>query len=390
MTRSWSDNDGVTALSRAADSLAALAEAIPARGQVAPSIDTSAAELPIQNLPAHVRFARIWEQRRASVLASAESRRCPLCGAAESRTWFLTQDGYRYDICDQCRMIYIPEVVPMAAWDRYFADIPDAREHLRSQMAATITVDALDAHRVRFSRYFELIERHGAALRGARLLDIGTYTGGALKIAAERSLEPEGVEGLEEAVQFCRAHRPELRVTLGHAEALPEPVRRQGFDLVTMWETLEHTFDPMRALAGAWQALKAGGLLGLTVPNGRNVQCSVLRDYCFFAYGGYQGIGHVNLFTPETLADVLDRSGFDLVYLETEFSTDWRQMAYYLQLRFERIYCYRNLVRHGEFTRNPEPSLGVILNWLSPALTRIENALQAGPIAFALARKRPR
>jgi hypothetical protein len=44
-------------------------------------------------------------------------------------------------------------------------------------------------------------------------------------------------------------------------------------------------------------------------------------------------------------------------------------------------------VRQGEFTENPEPELAVVLNWLSPALTRIENALLAGPIMLALARR---
>lgn len=390
MSGSWSDNEGVTALRRTADSLAGLADAIPARRQIARSSDGAAAELPIQNLPAHVTFARLWNERSAAFLAQRQTRPCPLCRGSQRTTWFLTQDGYRYDICDRCGMIHIPEVVPMQVWDRYFADLPDAREYLRLQMDATITVDALSAHRARFGRYFDLIERHGAPLRGARLLDIGTYTGGALKIAGERGMDPHGVEGLEEAVQFCRDHRPELRVVLGHAEALPDAVADAEFDLVTMWETLEHTLDPMQALRGAWRALVPGGMIGLTVPNGRNVQCTILRDYCYYAYGGYQGIGHVNLFTPDTLRDALDRSGFDLIHLETEFSTDWRQVAYYLQLRFERIYCYRNLAERGEFTQSPEPELGVFLNWLSPALTRLENALLAGPIAFALAKKRIR
>jgi hypothetical protein len=146
----------------------------------------------------------------------------------------------------------------------------------------------------------------------------------------------------------------------------------------------------MDALRHAHDALAPGGALALTVPNAWNIQFSVLRDYCFYAYGGYQGVGHLNLFTPDTLRQALDESGFDLVHLETEFSTDWRQLAYYLQHRFDRIYCYSNLVREGEFRRSPEPELAVLLNWLSPALSRIENALRAGPIAFALATRRDR
>lgn len=391
MSGVWSDNAGVSALSRVAEGLVGLADAIPDRREIPPSLETSIAELPIQDLPAHVRFARLWSERSAQFLARRQTRPCPLCGHDDRTTWFQTQDGYRYDVCERCGMVHIPEVLPLGVWDEYFAQLPDARQHLRTQMDGTISAAALDANRVRFGRYFSLIhERGGATLDGARLLDVGTYTGGALKIAGELGIVPHGVEGLMEAVQFCSEHRPELAVAPGHAEELPPDVFGGRFDVVTMWETLEHTFDPLRALDRAWHALAPGGLLALTVPNARNVQCSILRDYCFYAYGGYQGVGHVNLFTPDTLTRALDRSGFDLVHLETEFGTDWRQIVYYLQQRFDRIYCFRNLVRRGEFTQSPEPELSVLLNWLSPALTRIENALLAGPITFAIAKRRER
>ena len=390
MSRSWSDNEGVSALNRAADGLTALASAAATRGDIPHEAVAAPADLPIQDLPAHIRFARIWAERNAAFLARRQSRPCPLCRGGERTTWFPTQDGYRYDICEPCGMIYIPEVVPLPVWDQYFAELPDARGHLRAQMEGTITAVAVEANRTRFGRYFSLIRDRGVTLAGARLLDIGSYTGGSLRIAAEFGLDAHGVEGLEEAVQFCHARRPELRVALGHAEDLESNAFGGRFDLITMWETLEHTLDPLRALRRAWAALAPDGVLAISVPNARNVQCSILRDYCFYAYGGYQGIGHVNLFTPDTLRRALGETGFDLLHIETEFGTDWRQVAYYLQHRFDRIYCYRNLVRHGAFTESPERELAVVLNWLSPALTHVENALLAGPIAVALARRRGR
>jgi SAM-dependent methyltransferase len=390
MSPAWSDNDGVSVLKQLADSLSALAGAIPARRGIQPEADRARADLPIQDLPAHIRFARIWGERSAEVLARRHARACPLCASHERTTWFPTQDGYRYDVCEQCGMIYIPEVVPLAVWDQYFATLPEARQYLRSQMEGTITPEAVALNRVRFGRYFELIGDRGVTLAGARLLDIGTSTGGSLTVATELGLDVQGIEGLDAAVEFCHARRPELRIALGHAEELLPTAFGGHFDLITMWETLEHTIDPLRALQRAREALAPHGMLAVTVPNARNIQCSMLREFCFYAYGGYQGIGHVNLFTPATLRRALDETGFDLVYMETEFGTDWRQVAYYLQHRFERIYCFRNLVRRGEFMHAPEPDLAVVLNWLSPSLTMIENALLAGPIAVALARRRER
>jgi 2-polyprenyl-3-methyl-5-hydroxy-6-metoxy-1,4-benzoquinol methylase len=388
MNRSWSDNEGVAALRGAADSLSALATAGVERRDLGEAPGTGGAELPIQDLPAHIHFARFWDERRETYLARRVHRACPLCNEDTPVHWFATQDGYEYAICDRCTMVYIPDVVPLDVWDAYFRELPDAGVRLRSQLEGTITATALDANRTRFGKYFGILRERGVTLGGARLLDVGTSTGGALKVAAEFGMRAFGVEGLVEAVEFCRARRPELQVALGHAEAFDASIFGGRFDIVTMWETLEHTVHPLRALAGAREALTPGGIVMVSLPNARNIQFSMLREYCFFAYGGYEGIGHVNLFTPDTLRRAFDTAGFELLHVETEFGTDWRQIAYYLQHRFDRIYCYRNLVRHSDFARNPEADLAVVLNWLSPAMTQLENALLGGPITIALAARR--
>ena len=152
MRSAWSDNDGVSVLERLAGSLSALAGAIPSRRDTQAEAGAARADLPIQDLPAHIRFARIWAERGAAFLARRESRPCPLCGADGRMTWFPTQDGYRYDICEACGMVYIADVVPLPVWDQYFAELPDARAHLRAQMEGTITPPAVDANRARFGR----------------------------------------------------------------------------------------------------------------------------------------------------------------------------------------------------------------------------------------------
>src|SRR5206468_279811 len=190
-------------------------------------------------------------------------RDCPVCGAPPAATWFETQDGYRYVICAACQMVFIPEFLPPSAWDDYYAAIPDARDHLRRQLDASLSDEAVVRDRDRFGRYLAALRGHGAELVGARLLDIGSFTGASLRLAA----------------------------------GLMKP--------------------------GAW--------LALTVPNARNVQFAVLREFCFFAYGGYHGIGHINMFSPESLRRALTAAGLELVHLSTEFGTDWRQLVYYLQ-----------------------------------------------------------
>ena len=85
-----------------------------------------------------------------------------------------------------------------------------------------------------------------AAPSGAgRLLDIGCATGLFLEIAASRGWVVEGVEPSASACE--RARRSGMLVTQGFFEDLPPPAR--PFDVVTMWDVLEHVPDPARAVA---------------------------------------------------------------------------------------------------------------------------------------------
>jgi 2-polyprenyl-3-methyl-5-hydroxy-6-metoxy-1,4-benzoquinol methylase len=285
-------------------------------------------------------------------------------------------------------MVHIPELLPMPVWDEYYATLPVARECLQEQLLGSVSDAAVARDRDRFGRYIALMRTHDAALPGARLLDLGGYTGGSLRVAAEHGLEPFGVEGLAEAVRFAKERFPTLHLAHARTEQLDPDIFGGRFDVVTMWETLEHTFDPIGSLRLAAQALRPGGTLAVSVPNVRNVQFSALGQFCFYAYGGYHGTGHINMFSPDTLARALDEAGFDLIHSRTEFGTDWRQVLLYLRQQFDRIHCYANLVRHGDTTDKTGPELSVLLNWLSPALTRVENACLAGPIIVALARRR--
>ena len=348
----------------------------------------TAVALPLQNLPAHLRFAHHWERHRDTLLRRVVNRVCPVCGGLDRWAWFATQDGYRYDVCRHCDMVHIADVLPMPLWDEYFATLPDARGHLQEQMARSVSLEAWERDRTRFGRYLEMIRRHGGGHRGSRLLDLGSFTGTWLRVAGEEGLDAHGVEGLAEAVSFARERFPGLRIEHRRTEDLAAR-SDGGFDLVTMWETLEHTLDPISSLESAGHMLRPGGLIAVTVPNCWNVQFSVLGQFCFYAYGGYHGTGHINMFSPRTLTRALKAAGFEILQLDTEFGTDWRQMLYFLLQRFDRIHCYANLVQRGDAADPPPEAMDIVLNWLSPALTRLENVYTSGPIIRAVARKRP-
>jgi 2-polyprenyl-3-methyl-5-hydroxy-6-metoxy-1,4-benzoquinol methylase len=91
--------------------------------------------------------------------------------------------------------------------------------------------------------------------RGRRLLDVGAYCGYFIEVAREAGFEAEGLE----LSRWAAGHARERGCTV-HAETLSERARHGAtYDVVTLWDVIEHCADPRRDLASALRLLRPGG-----------------------------------------------------------------------------------------------------------------------------------
>jgi len=106
-----------------------------------------------------------------------------------------------------------------------------------------------------FERHLRPIERLVGPGRGRRLLDVGCHIGVFLEIAAAHGWEAWGVEPSRWAVGVARSRG--LRVVEGtlREAAFPDA----WFDVVTMWDVIEHLTDPLGELREVHRILKPGG-----------------------------------------------------------------------------------------------------------------------------------
>jgi SAM-dependent methyltransferase len=88
-----------------------------------------------------------------------------------------------------------------------------------------------------------------------------------------------------------------------------------GFDVVLSSDVIEHTAAPAGFVEMMGRALRPGGLLLVSVPN---VAHWSVRLNLLFGRFDYEPVGimdatHLRWFTTKTIADLLDRNGFEVL-----------------------------------------------------------------------------
>ena len=151
-----------------------------------------------------------------------------------------------------------------------------------------------------------------------RLLDFGCGSGSFLVRMREAGWQAVGLDASPTVVQQLRS---EMQLTafvgsLPHAELRPA-----SFDVITMWQALEHVHDPLAVLHAARQLLVPGGRLVVSVPN--------LASAPFRWFGpdwfGLDLPRHLLHFTPDTLARLVQQAGFQVEQIRGLRHPSWLQ-----------------------------------------------------------------
>ena len=240
-----------------------------------------------------------------------ESVPCNLCGSTEVDTIYdarthlekdhdlarkfrasgdelLTQPLVR---CRRCGLQFVsPRVAASAILDGYAAG---ADPEYVSQMSARVRT---------FARTLRHIERLAGG-RG-RLLDVGTAAGAFLKAATDAGWDATGIEPNGWLAEWGRK-RYGVSIHVGSIE----DVRLAGpFDVVTLWDVIEHTPDPTHVLERVNALLRPDGLLVVNYPDiGSWIARALGQRWPFLSSV------HLYYFTRDTMRAALERAGLDTI-----------------------------------------------------------------------------
>lgn len=156
-----------------------------------------------------------------------------------------------------------------------------------------------------FSRHLRALEKITGPANGRSLLDVGAYIGVFVEVAQAAGWQAWGVEPSSWAAGVARQRG--LRVVEGTQDAAE--LQGKQFDVVTMWDVIEHVDDPAGEIKKAYGKLRPGGILAV-----HTMDISSLTARLMGSRWPWLMDMHMHYFSRKTLGEMLMKNGFEIVW----------------------------------------------------------------------------
>ena len=237
---------------------------------------------------------------------------CNLCGSTHTRPRFpstvaddtlphqpsafrCTHSGYgRHHAivqCVQCGLVYTnPRLDGQDILDSYVA------------VEDPLYLQERDGRVLTFERHLRPLEKIKPP--PGRLLDVGAYTGVFVEIAGRHGWDAWGLEPSHWAVSEARR----LGLHMIEGTLASADLSEASFDVVTLWDVIEHVTDPYDEIQRAYRLLKPGGLLVVHTMDIDSLFAKVMgRRWPWLMEM------HIYYFSRRTLAAMLEKAGFGIL-----------------------------------------------------------------------------
>jgi len=240
--------------------------------------------------------------------------RCPLCGADDYAVRFddrlrgaavdpqvhytSTSSAYgqhgRIVRCRSCSLVYMnPRPHHQSVQDNY---------------AAVADVRYLEEEQGRVETFSESLDQIRRFMPSGRLLDVGCHVGTFLSVAEAAGFDVSGVEPSRWAADIART-RIAGSVHTGAIEDAPMP--DGGYDVITLWDVIEHLPDPALDVRAIHGALRPGGIFAVSTMDVDSLFARALGR----RWPWYMQM-HLVYFSRRTLCEMLRREGFEIADVE--------------------------------------------------------------------------
>lgn len=285
---------------------------------------------------------------------------CPICDCSESEVIYPINKAYAssrsgVDVsevpvgvarCKNCGHQYI-QPVPQPEFLRAFYEnyLSMAKEGFyRNRVQEEISPSL----RRRYERWLGRIRALGGC---GHLLDVGSGLGTFLRLAREKGFEVSGIEPNDEAANMLQENH-DVSVYNCMLEDLETSSK---YDVIAMWDLLEHLPDPRAAVGKAHELLNSRGLLVIETPARDSFIHWLVKGAYRVSAGRVRGplfkvcgVHHLQYFSESSLRGFLIDCGFEVLELyrdQTEVEALYQQRKGNRKAEWIRVRSYNYLMQ---------------------------------------------
>ncbi len=239
---------------------------------------------------------------RSEIATEYES--CPVCAVPHSTSSLVFRKGpFDYWRCASCEAVYVNPRLNDSGLDFLYSE-----GRCRKQLEWFYLPSADFRAKEIYPR--KLAELEAVRAKG-ELLDFGCSTGYFMKTAKERGWNVHGVELNPFAVEWAKSKLGIDSVFLGDIAAAP--FREAQFDVITLWDVLEHVPDPASILRRLRPLLKRDGILVIETSQFDCLETDLLGADNTNLVGDM----HLMHFSSRSLETLFKRTGFSTVKIDS-------------------------------------------------------------------------
>jgi SAM-dependent methyltransferase len=237
---------------------------------------------------------------------------CHLCGLDDTQVLFqkrdklgITDDEFQVVECRGCGLLYVNPRPTEAEIGKFYPETYSWKETLEAGSFLTKWVRRLE----KGYRYHLLKDEVSKVVKftgrsAGKVLDIGCGTGDRLDVFRSKGFETYGVETSDSA-DYAREH---LSLNVLKGDLFSAQLQDRFFDIVTLYNVLEHTHHPTRVCDEIHRILKDDGLLVIQVPNKNSLQYRLFKK----KWAAFDVPRDLYYFGVEVLRSLLGKVGFTL------------------------------------------------------------------------------
>jgi 2-polyprenyl-3-methyl-5-hydroxy-6-metoxy-1,4-benzoquinol methylase len=226
---------------------------------------------------------------------------CPLCDS-KRRKFLLEKEGGIYVRCDHCGLVYTSPAKSAENLQR-IADEWAVKHHASSEKIAWEGNEHM--WEIVYGPRMNRLDRY----RGnGRILDVGCSTGDFLACAKSRGWKVHGVELSKHTSNIARKS---LDCEIRHGTFESSNFEAEYFDVVTMWDVVEHVLEPRAIVKEAFRVLRPEGALVLFTPN----YDALTRRLIFDRWSALTPENHMCVFNKSTITRLLNECGGEVVFM---------------------------------------------------------------------------